>query len=498
MECVRGSFRFETTTWVRRPFLKIMLKHEVRLIDPSEDTIVATLTQTTAAANKRCRSRLLEDAPAKWRKFARAAAEAPEGYEMFRGGRGGVPATQVLAAWWTDAISRKHVVMRGRRIEHDEAKRVLQKSDLDTRPPLFHAYPEYVCRRTMNGTEQVVCACGCGAVGTPDSLSWMGPMCGPCFDRKEELGPDGLRANVPGVLHGAREPLRAVACSPDGTRVAAVEGDNSVTYWDILNRTRTTIKFGEPLVMDVGLTADGRYLLATGATLFAAFDLTTDPPTRIEPESEYAPSGLRIIPLPDPGLALFHRYALHDRGWAEVVRVPSGQPVRSVELATAARGRLSVTPGGTRFSCCGGGFAVYDLGTMTRTVEIRSSVRQVALSPDGQRLYCESGGQLTARDADTARPLYSVPTASQRQLSAKNDFVSALAVDHTGAFVFAGAYNGRLLVFTQDALRLRAVFDWHLGAVTGLAVSADGSRLFTAGSDGCVKVWPIRDLLRAG
>src|SRR5436309_2924245 len=101
-----------------------MLKHEAKLINPTADEIVAALTEAVAAANKRCRARLLGDDPAKWRKFARDAAKAPEGYAMFRGGRGGVPATQVLAAWWTDAIGRKHVVLRGRRVEHDEAKRL--------------------------------------------------------------------------------------------------------------------------------------------------------------------------------------------------------------------------------------------------------------------------------------------------------------------------------------------------------------------------------------
>ena len=93
-----------------------MLKHETRQIDPDADAIVATLTAAVADTNKRCRARLLKDDPAKWRKFARAAAAKSEGWEMFRGGKGGVPATQILASWWTDAAGRKHVVVRGRRV----------------------------------------------------------------------------------------------------------------------------------------------------------------------------------------------------------------------------------------------------------------------------------------------------------------------------------------------------------------------------------------------
>ena len=44
-----------------------MLKHEARIIDPDEAAIIDVLTQATAAANKRCRSRLLDNVPERWR-----------------------------------------------------------------------------------------------------------------------------------------------------------------------------------------------------------------------------------------------------------------------------------------------------------------------------------------------------------------------------------------------------------------------------------------------
>ena len=126
--------------------------------------------------------------------------------------------------------SRKHVVLRWeRRVEQRRGQRLLQKDELDKpHAPLWHAYPEYVCRRRTvgKGAADRLCACGCGAVGTPESLGWMGETCGPCFDRKEEVGTGALSANLPGALYSHREPLGAAACSPDGTRVAAVEGDN--------------------------------------------------------------------------------------------------------------------------------------------------------------------------------------------------------------------------------------------------------------------------------
>ncbi len=479
-----------------------MLKHEAKLIDADADAIVAALSETTAAANKRCRARLLEDDPAKWRKFARAAAAEPDGYAMFRGGKGGVPATQVLAAWWTDSAGRKHVVIRGRRVEHDEAKRLLKLDELQTRTPLWHAYPDYVCRRFAGKSDQIVCACGCGAVGTPRALAWMGETCGPCFDRKEELGAAGLSANLPGVLYGHREPLGAVACSPDGNRVAAKEGDSSVSYWDIPARTRTTMKFSDHRVMDVAVTGDTRHLVVVGANtvvvggLFAAFDLSTDPPTRLDADAETALPGWRMVALPDPDHVLVHRYNPAHEGASrmDVMRVSSGEVVRGTDLPTAFYGRFALAPDGKRFVTCGP-VAVYDTDFARPPVTLADASNVVAFSHDGSRVFVHRSGELSrlvALDAHTG----AVVASSERRENGGIGYLLTLAVDPGGEWVYAGGLDGRVLVFAADTLKFRAAFVWHMSALTGLAVSADGTRLFSSGGDGCVKVWPIRDLLR--
>jgi DNA-binding beta-propeller fold protein YncE len=479
-----------------------MLKHEAKLIDPTVDEIVPALTTAVGAANKRCRARLLTDDPAKWRKFARAAAAKREGYEMFRGGRGGVPATQVLAAWWTDAIGRKHVVLRGRRIEHDEAKRLLQQDQLDQRPPLWHAYPEYVCQRAIGAGTQLVCACGCGAVGTPEALGWMGETCGPCFDRKEELGSAGLRTNLPGVLYGDREPLFSVACSPDGNRVAAVEGNDGATYWDIATRTRTVMTFTGIRVMGVAITPDGRHLLVTGvgtvdstAGLFAAFDLSADPPRRVDPARTGDPPAWRVFALPDPTLALVHQTTslFVQSCRAAVVRVPSGAP-GAAPLELGGLHPIAVSPDGKRLlAWSGASLSVYDRDTGEIGCELHwaYAYQWAAFAHDGTRLIAANDNTLRAFDADTGKPC----SPGARHATPGN-WISALAVDPTGKWVFVGGPQGTVSVADARTLERRALFEWHLGVVRGLAVSADGSRLFSSGGDGCVKVWPIRDLMK--
>lgn len=481
-----------------------MLKHETKLIDPDAEQIVAALSRATADANKRCRARLLPDDESKWQKCARDATARPEGYAMFRGGKGGVPATQVLAAWWTDAIGRKHVVVRGRRVEHDQAKRLILKDELEKRPALWHAYPEYVCRRTVGDEALLVCACGCGAVGTPAALGWMGETCGPCFDRKEESGAGALHANLPGVLYGDRAPLGAVACSPDGTRVAAVEGDNCVSYWDVATRTRTTMKFSGVRVVDVAITADGAHLIAVGINvmtpggLFAAFDLGADPPKRVDPGNE-APPGWRVAALPDPGLAVVHRpdpAGDEPSALGAIVRVPSGEVVSAHALPPGYCGRFAVSPDGTRLaSVLGNGTAAFDLGTGARLYRITGNFAHVAFSHNGARLIAASRDAVWADDANTGRPPDRIDLGAKRHGTPIN-WISALAVDPAGKWVFVGGSAGTVAVADAQTLDRAALFEWHLGIVTGLAVSADGSRLFSSGTDGCVKVWPVSALLK--
>jgi hypothetical protein len=482
-----------------------MLKHEAKLIDPAADEIEAALAEATAAANKRCRARLLADDPAKWRKFARDAAKQREGYALFRGGKGGIPATQLLAAWWTDAAGRKHVVLRGRRVEHAEAKRLLQKDDLDKRPPLWHAYPEYVCRRTVRGESQLVCACGCGAVGTPESLGWMGETCGPCHDRKEELGAAALRTNLPGVLYGDRSPLRAVACSPDGTRVAAVEGENVVAYWDIPRRTRTVMKFNGAQVTDVAIASDGRHLIAVGmgtlgaGGLFAAFDLSTDPPARVDPADAERPDGWRAFALPDPELVLVHQTIPPTMtGRAEVVRAATVDVVGTAGLWLGRLVGMAVSPDGRRLAAAdgsGGGLEihVYDLGgSAPRCTLPGAQHRRVVFSHDGERVITSSIDGVRAYDATTGRPCGPAVRGHGRP----SDWISELGVDPGGEWVFVGGSAGTVAAIDARTLDRRAAFEWHLGVVHGLATSADGSRLFSSSWDGCVKVWPIRDLMK--
>src|SRR5262249_11189078 len=101
----------------------------------------------------------------------------------------------------------------------------------DGLPPLARLYPEQVYVRTRPGEgPTAVCACACGAAGTPTELAWVGERCGPCHDRAEEgrltLEPPTAFGPVAG---------RGVTCalSGDGGLLAAASPDvPTVHLWD--------------------------------------------------------------------------------------------------------------------------------------------------------------------------------------------------------------------------------------------------------------------------
>ncbi len=492
-----------------------MVKFELVLLDPSPGEIAEALADATAATNKRCRTRLLADDPAKWRKFARQTQAAPEGYDLFRGGRGGAPGTQLVGAWWTDHIGRKHVVVRGRRIEHDISKVLFFKDELDRRPPLWHCYPQYLYQRwrpVENDLPAVdwIAVCGCGASGTPAALGWMGETCGPCHDRREEG--ESLAGNRPGWLHGARNPFGSLAYSRDGVKLAAVETDGTVSIWDLENP-------GEPVrFKDAGSRpvqesqvqfagSDDEFLIlnilngANGTVTVREWRLPDKPPVTVNHEEI---GEFHIWPSRSPnyavvassGLALFTmdgRYTTVQHAPRQYFRLPP---------ATEPKPKF-VPVVGTE------GLRLLDSMTLELRHEIPYRITRI---PEGhvyhniRVAFRESSGtvfisrsdkldvyDLAARSYRTQIALHRVPVAAFHNAPA---WVRAMALT-AGEGYLVLAVDERLVVLDAESLTPLAAFAWHLGPIGSLAASPDGRALATASVEGSVKLWPIHQLLEA-
>jgi hypothetical protein len=159
-----------------------------RLVAPTEAELVEALRKAMKAANRENRyhtNRMTRDA-AFWGRFAQDVLRSgPEGRR--RSCKGGRAVPEVVAGWWTDPAARKHVRVIGRtRVAYSQLRGEVELRSL---PPWWHVYPEAVLGvRGKKEGERYLAVCRCGAVGSPETLGWMGDTCGPCFDRRAEGG----------------------------------------------------------------------------------------------------------------------------------------------------------------------------------------------------------------------------------------------------------------------------------------------------------------------
>jgi hypothetical protein len=491
-----------------------MLKFEAIRINPSPGEIVELLSEATAAANKRCRTHLLDDNAAKWQKLARQAEKSPEGFDVYRGGRGGVPGTQLVAAWWTDHIGRKHFVVRGRRVEDDAAQDLLFKSALENQPPLWHCYPEFVCQRFRNGVSEFLAVCGCGAVGTPTALGWMGECCGPCHDRREESGKASLQANQPGLFHGVRGPIIGLAFSRDGEQLVGAEG-HAVNIWSLADRSTVKLQtIGLDEIHSIGFVgeADSHIVCSGRSHTFAAhctIDRRSDPP-QFDTKQLPGYTQYRILATAQPDRVVvceqFTTRTLRTWPTKDVIHTIgvtgiTGHPDPYEILFARAHIDERMNTSGTHLLTIGReGVNVHDVFANDQVARV-AYARRIALhqalvfsqlcvdfDPLRNRLVICAYRQYMVVQVDGNQ----VRTIVERELT-----VSAVVLrfSHDGRVLYLLEDDGTLRVLNAETLDLIVAFKWHVTRVWNMALSADGRTLATAGGEGVAKLWQLDRLL---
>jgi hypothetical protein len=311
---------------------------DIRLIDPTRDQLAATLRRAHVAANRALlgnRFGRLERDAAFWRRFAQDCLRERAGRR--RSCKGGFQTPEVIAGWWTDPANRKHFRVIGRARSPYHYNRPRREGELRDLPPWWQVYPESVLAVRRPGGETYLACCRCGAVGTPESLGWMGDTCGPCFDRRADGGTTaGGFGHFPGwagyhsrvgfsadctelIGHSLGNRLRRVNRA-DGTEVlgkttfntvAAVVGlpdghlieyaDGTVTRWTG-DGTPTPLVKRTGLYGRVCLAPNGRRAFVSAANVGYTADLTEAVPRyrRVEglralAVARFTPTGDRII-----------------------------------------------------------------------------------------------------------------------------------------------------------------------------------------------------------
>lgn len=237
------------------------------LIDPTAARVETALTAAVAHANGKAKGRkvLTVSAADLTAVAAEAAAGANPAYRrVFAIESNGWAPRAVVVGWWTDHAGRRHVRVRAFASDWWDSSAL--------RPAIGFVYPGAVFRVTKGKRRpKELAVCGCGAVGTPEALAWMGDRCGPCHDRAEETG-----VRPPLLLPDFGDRDEKLAFTPDGSGLVSFAVGPALIHVDLRTGVRTPMpkvpkKIEVPEL--VGIGPGGRCLLHFSSHHVAVWDI---------------------------------------------------------------------------------------------------------------------------------------------------------------------------------------------------------------------------------
>ena len=319
----------------------------------------------------------------------------------------------------------------------------------------------------------------------------------------------------PRILRGHGMEVESVLFSKDGKQLYSGGGDHAIKVWDLATGKETlTLRGHTNRVRFLALSGDGRRLVSGGDGTIKVWDpdagreLNTMRDDKLW-ANRLSSDGKRLISF---------RF---DASQGYIVKVYNLEPVqearalprtlgRIISVAQSADGKrlffgtgldVKAVPGGRQFFPADGAVNVMDLETgkvISTLLGLTGDVRCLALSRDGKRLFGGSAYNLaTPASADDSIKAWDLETGKEiLTLRGHRGWVLNLIPTSDAKRLISSSGDGIIKVWdleTQQAvytLRSQATGDIHTGQYLPIALSADGTRLFS-GNAKKISVWDL-------
>ena len=273
--------------------------------------------------------------------------------------------------------------------------------------------------------------------------------------------------------------VRAVAFSPDGTRVAT-GGDGAAQVFDAATGKQLARLDHEEAVRAVAFSPDGtRVATASFDHSTRVFNAATGKQlVRLDHDGPvnavaFSPDGTRVA-------TASHMYGSPDA--ARVFDAATGELLARLDHEEAVRA-VVFSPDGTRVATASadGAARVFDAATGEQLARLDHDgpVDAVVFSPDGTRVATGS--------EDGAARVFDAATGEQLARLDHYDTVNGVAFSPDGTRVATASQDGAAGVFAVATGKLLARLD-HEGVVNAVVFSPDGTRVATASADGAARV----------